>query len=267
MQFTYYNTLNVFDILNLISLTISTVIMLSIGGYTIYMISLKPKKKISQMQKLNTLTWGVAFVLLGFSNIFNIIWQYFLGSSSSKLILDQIATFFFHFAVLIKILNTELIINKHEYFYRGYYFSVIIIGLTLFTLIITPPVIRSNFLLNFIYLIWGTFGVSIYMYTFLFLYLRSEEAPHRKVALTILICPILFVIGMVFQPHNLILYIPHLTIITVVFSIIILVPQSLISIGVILMYTTYRKNFKSYKLHEKLKINNESRYNKNNYKE
>ncbi|MGV9174074.1 MAG: hypothetical protein ACOC44_09580 [Promethearchaeia archaeon] len=207
------------------------------------MIQSSPVEKISQMQRLNTLTWGIAFVLLGFVNICNILWQYVLILPMYKLLFDQLAALFFHLAIFIKIVNTELIINKHDYFYRGYYFSIIILGLLFFTLIVTPPVIRSNLLLNIIYLLWGNIGVSIYVYTFIFLYVRSKKKTEQKKALKILVCPVLFVVGMVFQPQNLILYIAEVPLFTILISLIIIIPQLLISLGVILMYTTYNDNF------------------------
>ncbi|MFO8019210.1 MAG: hypothetical protein R6U96_11280 [Promethearchaeia archaeon] len=207
------------------------------------MIKFKPLEKTSPLQELNTLTWGIAFVLIGFSNIFNILWQYVVDSPFQILVFDQFGAFFFHIAVLLKIFNTELIINRHNYFYRGYYFSALLVGLTIFTFIVSPSTIRGSLLLNVIYLTWGTLGVSIYMYTFIFLYLRSEEYRDRKIALKILICPVLFVVGMVFQPQNMILHISAIPLLNFFLIQLIIIPQTLISIGIILMYTTYNDNF------------------------
>ncbi len=224
--------------LSIIYWMIAILVCFLIGIFSLYKVYLRPNNEKTKIQKSNIATWAICFILIGVSIIFSLSWQYFIDDSL-VLVFDMISMQIFHVAVLLKIIQTEYSINKHE-FYKGYYFSFVIVAEIIYTQILTPPVIRSNIIYSIIYTVLGVGGVSIYPAVFIYIayHLDGEE---RQKALRIILCPVLFVASFVFQPQNLNLqYSAALSYIVLIY-ILLLVPPLMLIIGIILMFTTYRE--------------------------
>ncbi|MHA1335407.1 MAG: hypothetical protein ACTSPW_06600 [Promethearchaeota archaeon] len=224
--------------ISIFSWMIYIILSFGLGIYTLIKICKRVKKdNLSKLQKYNVFTWGITYILLGFSFLFFILWYFFIQEIKLKEILDQLFVLFFNLAILIKIFNTEYTINKYKY-YKGYYFSVILVILTIFSLILTPPIIRETALYQTIYLILFISGVSIYLLLFSVVAAKTK-GEERITAIKFIIFPFLVVLGIVFLPVNVEVYYKNL----LDYYFPYLLSPILMIIGMLLMYSTYRRNF------------------------
>ena len=209
------------------------------GIYTLFKIKSRDNHPdISELQRINVITWGIAYVLMGFVLLLFTLWYYFIEDQILASIVDRILVFLFHIAIFIKILDTEYTINKHK-IYKGYYCSFIVLGLAMFCLAVPPPVIRSIILYQYIYLGLFVSGISVYFISFLIASIKCQ-GEERKNAIKMLIFPIMIVLGVVFLPYNVEVYYQPL----LYFDLIYLLPQILMISRLILMHSTYSSNLK-----------------------
>ncbi len=213
-------------------------ITFTIGTYTVYRLKKTPKKGIRDLQIINVLTWGICFITFSFANIFYLIWEYFLTNQLLISVFDNLSVLLLHLTVLVKIVDTEYTINKHA-LYKGYYFSVILIVLMLFSIILTPETVRQFQVYQIIYLVLFISGISIYIWLFLYLGLKTE-GRERIMALRMIVFPILLTLSIILLPYNAIIYSP----IKIPFGIYYIAPQIIITAVTLLMYSTYKKNIK-----------------------
>ncbi|MHA1148677.1 MAG: hypothetical protein ACTSR8_10575 [Promethearchaeota archaeon] len=154
----------------------------------------------SDLQKRNALTWAVAFMLLGIANLLNLLWRYTIDDNYMRLIVDNLSVFCVNLALFTKILHTEYTINRYE-FYKGYYFTIATAALMFFTTIVTPEAVRTIGFYQNIYLILLTVGGSIFPLIFLYLAIKLK-GKERQLAIRMLAGAFLFMMGLLFQPHN-----------------------------------------------------------------
>ncbi len=218
--------------------TICIGITFTIGTYTVYRLKKTPKKDIRNLQIINVLTWGICFILFSFANIFYLIWEYFLIDRLWIAAFDNLSMLLLHLTVFVKILDTEYTINKHA-MYKGYYFSIILVVLILFSIILTPITVRMYQVYQIIYLVLLISGISIYVWLFLYIAWKTE-GKERIMALRMIVFPVLLTLGIGLLPYNAIIYSPM----KVPFGIYYIVPQIIIAAVTLLMYSTYKKTIK-----------------------
>lgn len=241
-----YDTNNIITIIGIVLWEICVLISLYLGFYTIIKVRKhRDKEEVSDLQQKNILSWGIAYILIGITVFLFTLWYFFLESSIIYAFIDSMSVLIFHIAVLIKIFDTEYTLNKHE-LYRGYYFSIIIVILTIFTLIITPIGIRSNFLYQIGYLSLFISGVSIYIVSFLYAAIKTN-GKERSMAIRLLIFPFLVIFSIILMPYNLEVYAGDLSNTPLLYNALCLTPQIIMAIGIILMFSSYKDNLKQLK--------------------
>ena len=196
----------------------------------------------SELQKRNGFTWAIAFMFLGISNILNVLWRYAISEQFFIVATETIAVFCVNCALLLKIIHTEYQLKSYQMTKR-YYFSFVALGLTLFTTIFTPELIRNNEGFAIVYLILLTAGASIFPIIFLYLAIKLEGSE-RKMAVKILIGTFLLLLGLLFQPHNVG---PYLTIMGLpvdqwVLDVLLISSPVVMSIGMLIIYMSYTKS-------------------------
>ena len=193
---------------------------------------------ISSLQKMNILTWGISFILMGFIILMFMMWYYIITNEAVAAIINIVFVFIFHITILIRIFDTEYTINKHG-IYRGYYFSLIIICLAVFALIVPLSTIRATPIYQYIYVILFVSGVSIYFFCFVYVAMKTK-GKERSYAIRLGLFPIIMIIGVSLMPYNVEVYYQPM----IHYPILSIIPQIMMSSGIILMYSTYSKNLK-----------------------
>lgn len=238
MLFAYRRLSDPFAYLD-ISLWLTTIsLSLIIALYSLYKI-LKEPKDITKLQRWNVISWSICYLFLTIANILNLIWRY--GASSPILAqnIDNISVLLVNLAILTKILHTEYSINQYK-FYKGYYFSIALIFLILFTFFVTPEMVREFGIFQIIYIGLLLFGISVFPSIFLYLALKLDGNERRK-AIIILIASIFFTIGFLLQPHNIADFTSHLPNFTLIYNILLILCPILISMALLLIYKSYFK--------------------------
>lgn len=217
----------------------SFIIAIILGIYTLIRISKKSvNKDISSLQTKNIFTWGIFYILIASALLLFVIWYYFITELFVSLILDYLLVSFFHLAILVKSLNTEYIINKHK-IYRGYYMTSIFIFLTVFTLIISPPIVRANLFYFVLYHLILIVGMSFFIIYFVVIALKADK-KHRNIALRFMMFPLMVIIGIFLLPYNVENYYQP----SPIYGLLYVMPQILLIIGLILVYGTYHRSLK-----------------------
>ncbi len=218
---------------------ISTMLLFVFAIFTLYKIKFK-QKEISSLQRTNAITWAIAFILLVVSNVLMLIWKYAIGDFFIAGIVDTTVVSLVNTAIVIKIIHIEYSINKYE-FYKGYYFTVIVICLFAFTMIFTPSILREIGIFQIIYLILFLGGISIFPLMFLYLAIRLK-GKESLMALRIVLGAACIGVGFVLQPQNIKSYhniISNFELIMIIFTI--LCPI-LVILGTLLIFSTYKAN-------------------------
>lgn len=197
---TYRNVSDALSILDVFLWTICVGLFFVFSLYTCFRLIHSPNYEASALQKKNSLSWAIAFLLLGISNILNLLWRYVISELEFRQMVDNLSVLLVNVALFIKIFQTEYTINKYK-FYRGYYFSVATIGLLIFTTLVTPEVLRVNEIYQIVYLILLMIGCSIFPLIFLYLAIKLKGKA-RIMAFRVLTGAILIAIGLLIQPHN-----------------------------------------------------------------
>jgi len=196
----------------------------------------------SELQKRNCFTWAMAFVFLSLSHVLNILWRYAISDEFWVIAVEDLAVLFVNMALLLKVVHTEYHINSYK-LYKGYYFSFVALGLTLFTSILTPNFIKQNELYATIYLILLTIGGSIFPIIFLYLAIKLE-GKERRTAIIILVGAFLLLLGLLFQPHNVSPYLSlmGITLDQWVFDTLLISSPITMILGTFIIYRTYIKS-------------------------
>ncbi len=230
--------LSVWDIL-LWSVTIALLFLLAI--FTIYRMRLKSgqeNKEITKSQRMNAITWAYAFIFYGISILLCLAWKYALQMDSiAYLVVDTLVVFFVTFAVLIKIAQTEISINEYG-FYKKRPFTIFTIVFLVFTIILTPNVIRTSNFLAGIYLV--LMGIAVAVFPGIFLYIAIKlEGKNRQKALKIVMAAIILLVGLIFQPQNIQMF-SYLEKFDAISNVFLIICPILVFIAIIIMFENYR---------------------------
>lgn len=193
---------------------------------------------MAKLQRMNAITWALTFMLYSVSITLCLIWKYAIEVNSVFFfVVDVLVVFFVTFAVLIKIIHTEISINQYK-FYKGYYCTIVMIIFIVFTLFLTPRTIREPGPFIAIYLVLLSIGVVIFPGIYLYLAFKMT-GKERKKALKIVVASILIFIGLVVQPQNIIAFsdVPNFKIISNIF--LILAPISIV-VALLIIFSSYR---------------------------
>ncbi|MFO8019209.1 MAG: hypothetical protein R6U96_11275 [Promethearchaeia archaeon] len=236
MQLVYRHFSDPFSTLDISLWVITIILSLVIALYSFYKILTEPKK-ITNLQKWNVITWSISYLFLTAANILNLIWRYVISNPELAEGLDNISVFFVNLAILMKILHTEYSINKYE-FYKGYYFSIALIVLILFTLFVTPEMVRILGIFQIIYIILLVIGISVFPGIFLYLAFKLGGKERRRAGM-ILIAAIFFTVGFLLQPHNLIDFAVELANFALIYNIFLILCPILISVALLIIFKSY----------------------------
>ncbi len=207
--------------------------------YTLFKIYIK-ESEMRELQKTNAITWAIAFIFFGISNILNTIWRYSIADAGLAVIVENVSVFFLNFAVLIKIFHTEYMIHKYG-FYKRYYSTIASLCLVIFTSIVTPDMVREIFIFQVIYLVLLLAGVSIFPGIFLFLAFKLS-GRERLMAIRILGGLLLLSMGMLLQPQNIETYASDINDFSAFSSIMLILCPILVSIAFISIFRSYKNN-------------------------
>jgi hypothetical protein len=216
----------------------SIVITFLIVIYTILKYSSR-KAEIEKYQKENILTWVLTIGIIGIGNTLNIIWRFIIQDIQIAEFIDYISVILCFVALFIKILNIERGINRSEFF-KGYYFSIILLIAIMYTAIIGPAALKELGLLQTIYLLLLSVSFLIFPLLFLYLAMKSTDSA-RKNALKVVLGSILFGVGLLFQAQNIqeyAEYTPNFELISALFTIICPI---MITLGIIIFFSSYKR--------------------------
>ncbi|MHA1292758.1 MAG: hypothetical protein ACTSQJ_08845 [Promethearchaeota archaeon] len=218
---------------------INVIILFSIAFFTLYRIYVK-KPEMRELQRSNAITWAISFILFGIANFLNIIWRYTIENEKLATDFDNLSVLLINIAVFIKVLHTEYMINKYR-FYKGYYFSFIALGLTIFTTIVTPELVREVSVYQVIYLILLILGISIFPLMFLYLTIKLN-GRERLIVLKIFFALLLLFIGLLLEPQNLEGYKNKVEMFDFFYNTFLILSPILVSIAILILFDSYRKN-------------------------
>jgi hypothetical protein len=224
---------------DIITWAISTLLLLFFAIITIYRIKFKPKE-ISPLQKSNANTWAASFLLLVVSNILMLSWKYLIDDVFTAAVIDNIIVSLVNIAIIIKIIHIEYSINRYE-FYKGYYFTVAIIALFTFTMLLTPSAIRELGIFQVIYLILFLGSVSIFPLIFFYLAIRLKGSE-RLMALRIVLGAALLGVGYVLQPQNIENYYSLLANFEVLYNFFLIFSPIFVILGTCIIFSSFSSN-------------------------
>ena len=206
--------------------------------YTINKFRLK-KDEWEQYQKENVITWIIFLTCIGIGNTLSIIWRFTIQDNQVAEIVDYISIILVYIALLVKILNIERGINRSN-FYRGYYFSIVILITIIFAIIANPLALKTFGPLQIIYFILMT--ASFLVFPGIFVYLAIKSTGNARIdALKVSTGSFIIGIGLLVQPQNIEGYARTLVVDFELFlNFITIVCPILITLGIILIYTSFR---------------------------
>lgn len=207
-----------------------------IGTFSLYRLFSQKGTKLRRLQRINTFTWSISFILMSVVFLLFLVWYYFVDDPYISSFIDSLTVFIFHVALLIKIIDTEYTLHKYEV-YKRYYFSFLFLALGVFAVIIPPPEIRTVFLYQIIYISLFMGGISIYIITFSYVAYKTE-GKERNMALRLVIAPVLVISGIIFLPYNVEVYFKAL----LYYDFLYYVPQIIVAIGLVITFSTFYKN-------------------------
>ena len=207
----------------------------------IYLIKfMKIKDEIEKLQQHNIITWIIFFLILGITNFLNVLWRFFIIDLETALIIDMISIYLNIIAWFIKIFNVERGIN-HSKIYKGYYFSILSIFIIIIYIIFNPLFLREFGVFQVILVVLLFIQMSLLPGIFFYLGLKYSGSL-RKNSIIIAIAATGILAGMMLQPQNIDPYIntwgPAYEILLTISYI---TCPIVITIGIVLIYSTYQK--------------------------
>ncbi|MGV9174075.1 MAG: hypothetical protein ACOC44_09585 [Promethearchaeia archaeon] len=236
MLFAYRNISDPLSLWDISFWIITILLSLLIALYSLFKL-FKKQKDITNLQKWNVITWSISYLFLTAANILNLTWRYIISNPTLAKGADNVSVLFVNLAILTKILHTEYSINQYK-FYRGYYFSIALIGLILFTLFVTPDMVRTFGIFQIIFVILLLIGISVFPGIFLYLAIKLGGKKRRRAAM-ILIAAICFTIGFLLQPHNLTDFVSELPNFTLIYNTFLILCPLLICAALLIIFKSY----------------------------
>ena len=163
------------------------------------------ERKTERTHIINLITWLLFFLILFISGIvkFTLVFSEASGPVSPEIAnsLEKTAIALLYVAFFTKVVYLEYIINKNKYF-KGYYFSIMLLIVIIFVLFIDLESIKEIGTLQVIFIILLFLGYSIIPILYLFLAIKTV-GKSRKTALKVSIGTATFGIGSLMGPANL----------------------------------------------------------------
>jgi len=195
---------------------------------------------MEKFQRENILTWMIFLFFVGIANTLNIIWRFVIINEQYAETIDYISIILVYTGIFIKILNIERSINRSN-FYKGYFFSIILMATIIYAIVANPIALKEFSIFQIIFLILMIASFTVFPGIFLYLSLKST-GDARKNAFMVVIGSLALAGGLLLQPQNTVDYADMLAADPeLLLSFFTILCPILTTIGVILMFSSYRK--------------------------
>lgn len=223
---------------------IHVLITFLLGSFTLARYLRIDKTHHSKLEKRNVISWILFFLLFGIANILNIVSRFIVQDDDLALILDSFSYYPIYLSWLSKLLPLENALREYEIIDTRYIFSIMIVFLILFSIIINPlNYVESGFNpLLVMHLILYNFGIAFLPGCFLYFALKSE-GDQRKDLLMALLGTLLVLIGMTFQPSSTSIVLND----TKIIEFLSVLGPVLILGGLIMIFLSYKKSIRKEK--------------------
>lgn len=240
MNLQYYTLEDPLIMSNYILWIIAVLVSYFVTIYSLLKYVLK-RDELEKLQKENIITWMLFFLALSITNTLNIIWRFLIIDEDLAAQIDAVSIIISIFAWTIKIFNIERGINRSN-LYKGYYFTILSVIFLVTTIVLNPYFIREFGPIQVIMIV--LFFVAQSLLPGIFVYLAAKSSGKKRTeCIWICVGLIAILLGMMFQPQNIIPYInlwpsyEILTILAIIFT------PVLIILGIFLIFINHVRSF------------------------
>jgi len=200
----------------------------------------RKKDTYEDIDRKNVISWGVFFIVLIIQLGIMIYWKFFVTDSFLSNIFERITNTVFFLTALIKVVDIEISINKTFDFYKGYYFTILLVVVLCINIFIDPDLLKVIGPLQVVFLTIMTVGFSIFPIIFFYVAIKSTGEIKQN-SLLVSAGAVFLGLGYLFRPLNLIAYRAFSPLLSTLIDYLYITSPVSIIIGIVLIFISFMR--------------------------